>query len=240
MKPTTLVLSMLTACSGVFIGTSAFAQNTGGVFPPVVNENHRSIQYRAAYNPDTDAFAQRLHYQQSIDDSLMWRIIGQTRKTSDSDADFDFVQAELFWEMTPNDAKWRRGVRFDARVRSDNRPGFLGFNGMTQTQITETLEIRALFLTSVELGENARDGVFIQTRAHLAKSLPSKRRIGIELFNSYGSTAEFEKFDNQSHSAGPFLTTPLGDGFNLFGGALFGITDGAPDTDLRLWITKNL
>ena len=46
----------------------AMAQNTGGVFGPVVNEGHRSAQYRLAIVPDAaggeTAHAHRLHYQQ--------------------------------------------------------------------------------------------------------------------------------------------------------------------------------
>ena len=70
----------------------AMAQNTGGVFPPDVNEGHKSAQYRIAANLDNDRFAQRLHYQQAIDGDLMWRIVGQTRETATSDFDFDYVQ----------------------------------------------------------------------------------------------------------------------------------------------------
>lgn len=44
----------------------AFCQNTGGVFGPVVNEDHSSIQYRATYDPDSEGLAQRVHFQQSL------------------------------------------------------------------------------------------------------------------------------------------------------------------------------
>ena len=50
----------------LIVSETAFAQNTGGVFGPVVKEGHRSFQYRAAVNPDNalgqTGFAQRLHY----------------------------------------------------------------------------------------------------------------------------------------------------------------------------------
>ena len=70
---------------------SAAAQNTGGVFPPSVDEGHKSAQYRAAYNADNDNFNQRLHYQQAINGDFMWRIIGQTRETASSDFDLSLI-----------------------------------------------------------------------------------------------------------------------------------------------------
>ena len=50
-----------------FVMPSALAQNTGAVFSPVVTEGHQSMQYRAAYDPDSHVFAQRLHYQRAWD-----------------------------------------------------------------------------------------------------------------------------------------------------------------------------
>ena len=95
------------ALAAIFIAPNAMAQNTGGVFPIQVNEGHRSLQYRAAIDPDNVqdefGFAQRLHYQQAINGDFMWRIVGQTQKTESSDFDFSFLQAELFWEMSDDE-----------------------------------------------------------------------------------------------------------------------------------------
>lgn len=44
----------LTVIAG-FLAPFAAAQNTGGVFPPMVNEAHESAQYRIAINPDNAA-----------------------------------------------------------------------------------------------------------------------------------------------------------------------------------------
>ncbi len=52
---------------------AAFAQNTGGIFSPIVNDGHKSAQYRVTFNPDTEGLSQRAHYQQAINGSLMWR-----------------------------------------------------------------------------------------------------------------------------------------------------------------------
>jgi len=224
------------------IPAASFAQNTGGVFPPFVNEGHKSLQYRAAINPDNaqgeTGFAQRLHYQQAINGDFMWRILGQTRKTDSSDFDFDFLQAELFWELSDDNDKHKTGFRFDARLRDEDRAEQLGFNWMNHFNFDNGWHARALVLTSVQIGDNAADGVNLQTRARLARKLDNGPTLGVEMFNNYGNTGNIGRFDNQSHTIGPFIAAPIGKGLSIFGGPLFGISEAAPDFETRIWITK--
>ena len=236
---------VLAALFSAFFSTQAFAQNTGGIFSPVVNEGHRSFQYRTTLDPDTASggtgFAQRLHYQQAINGDFMWRILGQTRKTADSDFDFDFLQAELFWDMTKDDKQpFQTGVRFDARLRGAGRAEQIGLNWTNEWNLEEDWQVRAIALSAVQLGDNAANGVLLQTRGHIAKSIGGDKRLGVEMFNNLGSTSDFGSFNKQGHSIGPFVTAPLGNSFSFFGGTLFGISDAAADTELRLWLTKTL
>lgn len=227
------------------ISQTAYAQNTGGIFGPVVNDNHRSIQYRSSTDPDNASgdvgFAQRLHYQQSINGDFMWRLVGQLRKTDASDLDFDFVQAELFWQITPDDNKlYQTGLRFDARIRDQDRPNQVGVNWSNQWDFGEGWQIRALGLSVLQVGNNSSDGIFLQGRGHLAKSIGGGKSIGIETFNNLGNTSDGNFLEDQSHAVGPFITAPIGHDFSIFAGALFGVSDAAADTELRLWLTKKL
>ncbi len=222
---------------------TVFAQNTGGVFPPTVNEGHRSFQYRAAIDPDNSAdeigFAQRLHYQQAINDDFMWRVLGQTRKTDDSDVDLDFIGAELFWEFSDNDDNYKHGVRFDGRIRFDNRAEFLGFNWIHQWNLDGGWSARAIALVNLQVGENSANGVNLQTRTQIAKNVGGGLTLGLENYSNYGNTGgDIGGFNEQSHTIGPFAALNLGNGFSLFGGPLFGISDSAPDLEARLWITR--
>lgn len=222
----------------ILAAPAATAQNTGGVFGPVVNDGHQSAQYRATYAPDSEALAQRIHYQRAFNGSKMWRVIAAARKTNDSDVDFDFVQAELFWQLSDDSAAWQTGVRFDARIRSEGRPGQLGANWMNQWTVAPDTIARFLVLTSIDVGDDARDGIFLQTRGLLSHALDSGPSVGLELFNAYGSTSDIADLDDQSHTIGPFISFPVGNGFSLYGGAQIGLTDGSPDEAVRLWLTK--
>ncbi|MEM6555981.1 MAG: hypothetical protein AAF642_08910 [Pseudomonadota bacterium] len=216
----------------------AMAQNTGGIFPPMVNEGHKSAQYRVTYDPDSEGLSQRLHYQQAINGDLMWRGLVSARKTDESDVDFDFIQAEMFWELSDDDDAWKTGFRFDGRIRDDDRPGLIGVHWTNQFPVTENWNGRFVALSSFDIGNDARDGVFLQTRGNLFTRLDSGQTVGVEFFNAYGSTDDIRDLDDQSHSIGPFASFPVSDNFSLFTGALFGLTDASADAELRLWITR--
>jgi len=233
-----LILFILTSLT---FHNGAYGQSTGGVFPPTVNDGHRSWQYRATFDPENNGFAQRLHYQNAINDDVMWRILGQTRKTDDSDFDPDFIQAELFWDLSNKGDRLRKGVRFDGRHRFDDRPGLIGVNGMLEYDINEHWTTRGLILTALNIGNNAPDGIFLQTRSNIFRKVSARTNLGLELFSSYGSTADFRgNFDEQGQQAGPFIVQKFDDGWSIFGGALFGLNNSSPDANLRFWITKAL
>lgn len=233
----------LIGLSAIFLCGAATAQNTGGVFPPTVNEGHQSVQYRAAINSESAVsdfgFAQRLHYQRAINDDFMWRVLGQTRRTASSDVDLDFIGAELFWEFSDNEDDYKHGVRFDGRIRNDGRSEQLGFNWIHQWNLDDGWSARAILLTGLQLGENSADGVNIQTRTRLTKKLENNVTVGFENYSNYGNTGDFGSFDEQSHTLGPVISVPVGNGFSIFGGPLFGISGAAADVETRLWITNS-
>lgn len=222
------------------LAVEASAQNTGGVFGPVVRDGHRSMQFRTAFVPDTDAFAQRLHYEQSVDSTFMWRIIGQARKTDDSDFDFDFVQGELFWDLSGDERRWQTGIRFDARIRDQGRPASIGVNWMNQFAFSPEWQGRFAVLTAIDVGEDGRDGVLLQTRANIYRTFSGGVVTGFELFSAYGTTADFASGDEQLHEFGPFVALPMGSDWSLFAGTLFGLTNATPDSEYRLWVSRSL
>lgn len=230
----------LMAVSFLLLSNPAMAQTTGGVFPPNVNEGHRSIQYRGGYNPDTDVYAQRLHYQAALNGDFMLRGLVQARTEDDSSIEVDFVQAELFWDLSEDTDKWRTGVRFDARIRTEGRPGQIGFNWMNRWSLSEDWESRFLVLTSANVGDGASGGVALQTRGALNYSGFKGVGVGLEVFSAYGTTDDFaDSFDEQRHAIGPTLNLKITPTISLFGGPLFGLTDATPDQDYRIWITQS-
>ena len=231
---TYLVLTLALIAAG-----PALAQNTGGVFGPVVNEGHRAFEYRAGYDPDSDAFAHRLHYQHALNTDFMWRIVGQARKGEGSGQEFDYVQGELFWQITPDESAWQQGLRFDARVRDGDRPSTFGVNWMNQFALSPEWRARAILMTAVDLGENRREGVLLEVRGQLGRALGEGRQVGVELFSALGSTKDMPDIDDQRHQLGPYMTASFAE-WTLYGSLLVGLSQGAPDTNLAVWVTRTL
>ncbi len=228
--------SLLLLAGGFFVPLAA-ADNTGGVFGPVVNEGHRSWQYRIAHDLDTHSTKWRLHYQQSLDERLMWRVLAQARKTQARDNDFDFIQGELFWQLADLRPGWRSGVRFDLRLRDDDRPHQLGLNWMHDVQLAPKWSARMLALSTLQFGDNDASGLFLQTRGSVTYQANAQTNLSLSLFSDYGSTSDWK---TASHQLGPTLQMRLGSGWSLLLGYLGGVSDRAPDHQARFWLTKSL
>lgn len=226
----------------IFIAAPAAAQNTSGVHSPVVNEGHKSFEYRLGFSLDDEGedfrMKHRFHYQQSINGDFRWRVIGQTRKSSDSDFDLDFLRAELLWELTEDDDVYKTGLRFDGRVRDDNRPEQFAVNWIHRYSLPGGWDLRGILIGTKQTGDNARDGIGLESRARIARKIASGQTIGIDMFSSYGYTGNIGNFNEQEHVISPFISTKIAEGVTLFGGPQIGISEAAPKLEARLWVTR--
>lgn len=234
---TTLIAGL--AAGLLFAALPAAGQNTGGVFGPVVNEGHKSWQYRAAYDFDSYAFAQRFHYQQSLNGDLMLRGIVQTSKTDDSRVDFSFFKGELFWQLGDFSESWQQGVRFDVLLRSEGRPAVVGLNWMNQFQLSDRWMSRLLVLTATDVGDGASGDLLVQTRASVTYTASNGLSPGLEMFNVYGAIDDMRGFNSQLHQAGPTLAFAAGDNWQMFSSVLFGLTGATPDAQARFWVMRS-
>lgn len=236
-----VILRILHAFAGIALmlaGLPAAAQNTAGVFGPVVNEGHRSMQYRAAHDLDSYGLAQRFHYQHALNGDLMIRGILQAVKNVDSDVDVDFFQGELFWQLDDLSENWRHGLRFDARLRTEGRTGLVGLNWTNQFDLGDRWMARLIVGAGAEVGDGASGKVALQTRANVTYSTDRRISTGLEMFSVYGLLGDLPSFNRQFHQAGPTLSVPFGDGWGLFSSVLFGLTSATPDTQARLWLIR--
>lgn len=217
---------------------TAMAQNTSGVFGPVINDGESGWEYRATYDPDDEDLNQRFHYQRAINGALRWRLVGQVRSTDDSDFDPDFVRGELVWQATPDAQKYQTGFRFEGRYRFDDRPGDVTVHWVNQWKHIDNWTFRFLVGARQQIGNDPADGILVQTRASAYTSLPDGPNLGIEAFSEYGSTSEWLDLDDQEHQIGPFAVWKLPSDWSINTGMLFGATEATPDSQLRFRLTK--
>ncbi len=221
------------------LANQASAQNTAGVFPPGFGPDHQSAQYRITYEAEEHATAHRLHYQQSISPTLLWRVIGAARKSDNQTLDFDAATAELFWTLSPAGQRLQHGLRFDAIVRTEGRPGTFAVNWGGQYALDDRWRIRGNLLTGAQVGDGRESGVFVQTRGQLQYAYAPGRAIGIEHYGVYGSSRDFRGIEEQRQQLGPYIDLPLSENWRMFGSVLFGLTDASQDLDLKLWVTRS-
>ncbi len=234
-----LTAALVAAVAFLALPNSAFANTTAGVFGPVVNEGHKSVQYRSALDLNSHAFTHRLHAQSALNGSVMLRGVIQGRKTNDSTSDLDLLQAELFWELSDDQSDSKHGVRFDLTWREDDRPSSVGLHWMSDWTTDSRWLLRAIAMSDVQFGSNDSSGVGLQTRLHASKALNGQVRAGFELYSKYGRTNDLAGINDQSHLAGPIIDIKTGNGWSLFSGILLGLTNGSPDAQVRLWFTRS-
>ena len=229
----------LTLCAlALVVSPIAYAQNTSGVFGPVIDEGERGWEYRATYEPDSEGLAQRVHYQQALNGELRWRAVAQVRKTDDSDVDLDYLRGEIIWQVTPDDQKYQSGFRFEGRYRFNDRPGDVTVHWANQWKHIDNWTMRFIVGATQQIGNDPADGLQIQTRASAMTSLSDGPKIGLELFSEYGSTSDWLDADEQEHEFGPVAVWKLNEDWNLYSGALFGLTDASADIQLRFRLSK--
>ncbi len=234
-----LRFSTAAASGWLVLSLPATAQTLGGVFGPTVDPTDRSAQYRSALDPEGDgSWAHRLHVQQSLNDSVRLRGVVQGSDDARGDLAFDHIQGELLWqvvERTPGG--WSSALRFDVRLRDGGDPNRLGVNWTNQWDFANGWRVRGLALVSREVGDGADDGFGLGTRASLTRGVGNGVRAGVEMFNGYGNSDDLPDVEDQNHRLGPVVSGSLG-GWGLQAGVLFGLTDGASDEDLRVWIGR--
>lgn len=221
------------------LGLPASAQLTSGISGPEVSEGKRAAGYRAAYDPDSNGLAQRVHVDYALNGRMLVRGVIHARKTDAETVDFDYAQAELRWQMTPDGARWASGLRFDARLRDDDRPGQVSLHWLNQFRLSDTLTARFTAIGTVQTGSNRQSGTFLQTRGDLGWAIAPDIDVGAELYNSFGRTSDILPLSEQSHQIGPFADLPLTDSLSLRTSALFGVTSGSPDATFRVFLTQD-
>lgn len=224
----------------IFYALPAFSQNTGGVFGPVVNEGHRSFQYRYAFDNENNLFAHRLHYQHAVNDDFRWRILAQRRDSLLGNEEHDFVQGELLWQLPDLKEGWRHGLRFDFRHTDDGRPDVFGLNWTHSLLINERWSSTFLLLTAAQVGGGRESGVLVQTRADINYRQSETITLALSMFNLYGFADDIPGFSDQFHQIGPTLKLSFKDGWKVRLGYLAGVTDRTPDNTFRFWLTKSL
>lgn len=216
----------------------ASAQSTGGVTGPKIAPDDRTVEFRVAYDPESDRYAQRLHYQQAV--SRDWRLRAIVVHDFD-DSDFRFrsltLQAHYQFQRAANG--WNAGLQFQGVIPDGNGgPGQARLAWANSLDIAGGGELRFAAYAARPIGDAAPPGIFLETRAEASFPTGQSIRLGVLSFNEWGSTAGFGTIAAQSHRIGPLARWSGAGGLGLEASAQLGLTRGAPDNVFRLFVVR--
>lgn len=224
------------------VASPAAAQSTSGVSGSDVRAGETSIEYRFAFSPDNDGrpenFAHRFHVQHSFDGKWRGRALIFISDRDNEAVKVQGVGAEVLYQFLESEKShgWDSAIRVDATLATvDGRPDRIRAGWHNAFDLGRDWELRAVLLVGGELGDNARDGLSVETREELTVKLSPTLRVGAQAFNNFNTTAHFGSFDEQRHQVGPVLRAKLTKKLKLEASALFGISDDPTDVDVRVF-----
>lgn len=230
--------------SGAMIG-EASAQSVSSVFGPVVDADNRELELRVGTAQDANddwSTVSRVHYQQGLSDSIRLRGLVQFADLGDSGAEFRFFQVELLWQaVEQTEDGYASGLRFDARLaEGGDDANQIGVNWIHQWKFTNGWQLRAIALTSYEVGGGARDGANLAFRSGLSRRFDNGLKLSFEQYSSLGNTDQgLGRFDEQKHTAGPAVSGRLTESLDWYVGVQFGLSDKANDQDFKFKLTRS-
>lgn len=221
----------------------AVAQNTSGVFGPVINADDHGIAYRVAAIIDTDKpdeflWEQRFHYEKAVSGSLRLRGVVALRETNTSEADFDFARLEAVWQVTPDDQDYQSGFRFEARHRGDGRPGEIAAHWTNQWSLGAGWRARAVFLNNLQVTNTTNDALRFSGRFGLSRRAAGGVRMGAHSFIDFGDTNAVRVLNGNEAKVGPFVSFGLTDTVDVYLGTLHGLTSVSDDNQVRVFFGK--
>lgn len=238
-----MIRVLLVFALSLFVLSPAAAQNTAGVFGPIVNDGHKLAEYRYSVVEPTDNFgapsAQRVFYEQALNDRLMGRLEYQWRDVSEqADTEFDFLRAMLWIDAGKVTERWHTGFRLDARIRDGSRPDDFAVSWTNQFELSPKVFARFVQMAFYDFGDRVENELAFETRSSVTRLLDGGHAAGVEMYNVWGRPDPFPAFDDTRHEIAPFVNWRLSPDWSLYTSAGFGLSDAAPDNQFRLRVGR--
>ena len=224
----------------------------GNAGTAVVNDGEFSLEQRSGFqfdelDPGED---NRLRLRQHVDygftDWYAVRIVTEQDRRGDGEFDFTGVTFENRFQLFE-----RRKHGWDGSLRliyifgtSPGEPDEVDVRLIANAPVGENWSFRHNTILEHEIGDNAADGVLMELRTQMMRTLPVEfdglRRMsfGVEMFSDLGELNNVGSFDEQNHQIGPVMKASFKNRAYLQFGYRAGISDDAPDHILKLFVGK--
>ncbi|MEO0450728.1 MAG: hypothetical protein AAFZ74_10475 [Pseudomonadota bacterium] len=214
---------------------SALAQGTGTVGNPVIKPGSSiSLAAAIAVEDDAEGFAHRLDYQRTVADGWRMRAILFFNDRGGAYRYRRFA-AEAMYQFASSETGWNSAIQVRARVVDGNDgPDRVRVAWLNRWRLENGPELRLIGLASQEFGDDRSDGLALETRAEATWRLGSDLRAGAQVFNRYNTTEAFGSFETQRHSVGGVVKGSLSETLSYRLNVLGGVSEAAPDFEVRV------
>lgn len=220
----------------------SLAQNTSSVSSPVVDAGDRDFGFRFGWVPGDDgicdSYAYRFDYGMSLSERRSLKLYASAKDGADDRARFTSLNAEYLVELTSETARtWQSGVRFDARLAEGSGANRIGLAWLNQFRLNDRMKLRAMSIVTREFARDGDNPFAFELRSSLGYRLDDGYSLALLAFVKLGTTDQLG-VAGQRQQIGPTLSGPLGDQWKWTAGNLFGVSEAAPDNDIRVWISR--
>jgi hypothetical protein len=221
--------------------SEAAAQSVSSVSGAEVKRG-AEFEYRAGYAREDDGhpegFAQRFHFQYGFDDGWRGRIIVIQSKHGAEALQTRSVSLEIQKQIleSKKTGGWSSAIRVEGLIPVQQAaPGKAKLAWLNTFELDARWQLRGNVYFNHSFGDNAVDGISIETREEATYKLPRDVKIGVQAFNFFNTTARFGSFDEQKHQIGPVVKGKIGKRVKYEISTLFGVSRAASDTDFRVF-----
>lgn len=238
----------LCALSFVIMIPTATAQTVSGVSGAGVTKGKLDVEARVGFQVDNDSDSQderiqsRLHFDYGVTNWWAPRLIIRQDKRKGN----NFEHAGLTWEnrfqfTDRKDIGVDLGGRFSYTLADgDKKPDDFSWRLIQAFTPDEAglWDVRLNQIFSTDVGEDREDDLTFEWRARATREMSDTIKLGFQTFNRFGDVTESSSFSEENHTIGPVLIgkTPW---FSYETGYLAGISDGAADHAVRLFVKKS-
>lgn len=244
LKPARLV-AMLAALPLMF-GLAQAQSLTGNVGSAGITPGEQSLETRFGFD-DADNWAARVHYDRAISGWYQVRLIAAATRPDGQDWDYDSFTVENWFqwrEEASDNTGFNGGLRLSYTLADGNDVDEVELRLTLTDKFARDWEWRANVIGEIEAGDGSDGGVALETRGQLTRAIgldalaSTDWRAGVELFSEYGNSRDIPGLDDQAHQIGPVVKASWDNGLYLQSALRVGLTGGADDMMLKLFVGR--
>ncbi len=187
-----------------------------------------------------ERFRSRVHIKHGFNDLYAAEIVVSQDRRKGDNLEHDAVTLENHFHLLKAEGHgFDFGVRANYTMKDGDKKADEASFGFYELIPLGEYEIRMNQILGHEVGEDSDDGLSAELRFQATKKISETHRLGLESFHDLGSLQDMSGYSDQSHQFGPVLKGKIGGGYAYETGYRAGISEGAPDHNFKVFISRD-